>query len=85
MSAAHLCKETGVRQQNLSRWLTEACSLPLVAFDKTTVSEWTVEQNARVLADASTLTGEDLIARECESIKLAEFVRSCLALEEGGK
>ncbi len=31
LSAAQLAKETGVRQQNLSRWLQQARSLPLVA------------------------------------------------------
>ena len=85
VSAAQLCNETGVRQQNLSRWLTEARSLPLVAIDNRTVSEWTVEQKARVLADASTLTGEELTAHlEREGIKLAEFEQWRLALEEGG-
>lgn len=86
MSAAQLCRETDVRQQNLSRWLTEARSLPLVATDKSTIREWTVEQKARVLADASTLNGEELTARlEREGIKLAEFEQWRLALEEGGR
>ena len=31
MSALRLSRETGVRQQNLSRWLSEARTLPLVA------------------------------------------------------
>jgi len=31
ISAVQLSKETGVRQQNLSRWLMEARSLPKVA------------------------------------------------------
>jgi len=86
VSAAQLCRETGVRQQNLSRWLTEARSLPLVATDKPTIREWTVKQKARVLADASTLNGEELTAHlEREGIKLAEFEQWRLALEEGGK
>jgi len=86
VSAAQLCRETDVRQQNLSRWLTEARSLPLVATDKSTIREWTVEQKARVLADASTLNGEELTARlEREGIKLAEFEQWRLALEEGGR
>ena len=34
VSALQLARETGVRQQSLSRWLEEARSLPLVAFDK---------------------------------------------------
>src|SRR4029453_10740565 len=31
VSASQLARETGVRQQNLSRWLEQARSLPLVA------------------------------------------------------
>lgn len=86
MSAAQLCRETGVRQQNLSRWLTEARSLPLVATEKSTIREWTVEQKARILANASTLTGEELTAYlEHEGVKLAEFEQWRLALEEGGR
>ena len=47
-----------VRQQNLSRWLEEARSLPLAASDNLSVREWIVEQKARVLAEASKLSGE---------------------------
>ena len=69
-----LSSETGVRQQNLSRWLEEARSPPLVASDNCTVREWTVEQKTRVLAEGSKLTGEQLnayLARE--GVKLADF------------
>ena len=52
-SALELSRETGIRQQNLSRWLYEARSLPLVTSDQPKVRKWTVEQNARVLAEAS--------------------------------
>jgi hypothetical protein len=53
VSASRLARETGVRQQNLSRWLQEARSLPIMADKpKPAVREWTVEQNARVLAEA---------------------------------
>jgi transposase-like protein len=63
VSASHLARETGVRQQNLSRWLQEARSLPIMADKpKLAVREWTVEQKARVLADASKVTGEELTA-----------------------
>ncbi len=85
MSALRLARETGVRQQNLSRWLSEARTLPLVASDKRTVREWSVEQKAQVLADASHLNGEELVAYlEREGVKLAEFEQWRLALEEGG-
>ena len=86
LSALQLARETGVRQQNLSRWLTAARSLPLVATDKPNVREWTVEEKVRVLADASNLTGEELTAHlEREGVKLAEFEQWRLALEEGGR
>src|SRR5437016_5485204 len=62
LSASQLARETGVRQQNLSRWLEEARSLPLVASDDIKVRKWTVEQKARVLSEASHLSGEQLRA-----------------------
>lgn len=34
VSANELARQTGVRQQNLSRWLAETRSLPIVATDK---------------------------------------------------
>ena len=84
VSAVRLARETGVRQQNLSRWLEEARSLPFVASGKPMAREWTVEQKARVLAEACQLTGEQLTAYlEREGVKLAEFECWRLALEEG--
>ncbi|MEO8181761.1 MAG: hypothetical protein ABI895_23255 [Deltaproteobacteria bacterium] len=62
VSALELARETGVRQQNLSRWLENARSLPLVASERTKAREWTVEQKARVLAGAAELTGELLLS-----------------------
>ena len=50
VSASQLARQTGVRQQNLSRWLADARSLPFVATDKLIVPEWAIEQKARVLA-----------------------------------
>jgi transposase-like protein len=86
VSANQLAEETGIRQQNLSRWLREARNLPLMDSDKLAVCEWTVEQKARLLADASKLTGEELAAHlECEGVKFAEFEQWRLALEEGGR
>jgi len=76
VSAARLAREAGVRQQNLSRWLEEAHSHPLVASDNRTVREWTVEQKARVLAEGSKRTGEQqsaYLARE--GVKMADFER----------
>lgn len=86
VSATQLARETGVRQQNLSRWLQEARSLPTVANKpKPVVREWTVEQKARVLAEACKLDGEELTAYlEREGVKLAEYEQWRIALDEGG-
>jgi len=75
VSASQLARETGVGQQNLSRWLQEARSPPIMADKpKPAVREWTVEQKARVLADASELDGEELTAYlQREGVKLAEL------------
>src|ERR1700687_1255637 len=76
VSALQLSREIGVRQQNLSRWLDEARSLPLVGCDDSKAREWTVEHKARVLADASTLTGEQLRSfLEREGVRLVDFER----------
>ncbi len=87
VSAAQLARQIGVRQQNLSRWLAEARSLPFVASDiKSIVSERTVEDKARTLADGSNLTGDTLTAfLEREGVTLAEFEQWRLSLEEGGR
>jgi transposase len=86
VSALRLSRETGVRQQNLSRWLEEARSLPLVVADKSTSREWTVAQKARVLAEAGSLTGEQLSAYLArEGVPLADFERWRVALEEGAQ
>ena len=86
-SASQLARETGVRQQNLSRWLQEARSLPTVADNKPKPAgrEWTVEQKARVLADAAKLDGEELTAYlDREGVRLAEYEQWRMALDEGG-
>jgi hypothetical protein len=86
VSATQLARETGVAQQNLSRWLQEARSLPIMVDHlKPAVRVWTVEQKARVLADASQLDGEELTAYlEREGVKRAEYEQWRLALDEGG-
>jgi hypothetical protein len=87
VSASQLARETGVRQQNLSRWLQEARSLPIMADKpKPAVRQWTVEQKARVLADASDLDGEALTTYlQREGVKLAEYEQWRIALDEGGR
>lgn len=85
VSATRLARETGVAQQNLSRWLQEARSLPIMADKPKPVRLWTVEQKVRVLADAGHLDGEELAAYlEREGVKRAEYEQWRLALDEGG-
>lgn len=85
LSALQLARETGIRQQNLSRWLQEARNLPLVSSENGGRRTWTVEQKARVLAEGVKLSGEQLNAYlEREGVKLAEFERWRNALEEDG-
>src|SRR5271154_6394928 len=62
LNQSQLARETGVRQQNLCRWLEEARSLPLVASNNPKVRVWSVEQKAQALAGASKLSGEELTA-----------------------
>jgi hypothetical protein len=87
VSASQLARETGVRQQNLSRWLQDARSLPIMADKpKPAVREWTVEQKARVLADAADLDGEALTAYlQRQGVRLAEYEQWRIALDEGGR
>jgi len=86
ISATELARETGVRQQNLSRWLEEARSLPLMASYQTKERVWTVEQKARVLAEAAHLTGEQLHAHlQEQGVRFADFERWRVALEEDGR
>jgi transposase len=87
VSALRLSRETGISQQNLSRWLNRARSLPVVADrPEPTRREWTVEQKARVLAGAANLDGQELTSYlEREGVKLAEFERWRIALDEGGR
>ncbi len=86
MSANQLAKDTGIRQQNLSRWLRETRNLSLMESNNQAVFAWTVEQKARLLAGVLNLTGEELTAHlEREGVKLAEFEQWRLALEEGGR
>jgi len=86
VSASQLAREAGVRQQNLSRWLQEARSLPImVDKPKRTAREWTVERKARVLAAASTLDGEALTAYlKREGVKFPEYEQWRIALDKGG-
>lgn len=88
VSAMALGRETGISPQNLSRWLEQARSVtPVVEKPpKPVVREWTVEQKARMVAEAATLDGEELASYlEREGVKLAEYEQWRLALSEGGQ
>jgi transposase len=85
-SAAQLARETGITQQNLSRWLSEARSLPFGMPDNVIVSSWTADQKARIIAQAAQLAGDRLRAYlQREGVKLGHFRRWRLALQEAGE
>jgi transposase-like protein len=86
VSAMRLSRETGVRQQNLSRWLQEARSLPLVNRNPAKQRRWSVEQKARVVAEAANLSGEQLQAYlDQAGVQLVEFERWRIALQDEGR
>ena len=87
-SAQQLSREVGIPQVSLSRWVREARTLPPVSSDKPGIRmrRWTVEQKARILAEGSKLTGEQLTAfLEREHVRLAEYEHWRISLEEGGR
>jgi len=85
LSAMKLSRETGVRQQNLSRWLQQARSLPRVSPNPADRRRWSVEQKARVVAEAANLTGEQLQAYlDQVGVQLVEFERWRIALQDEG-
>ena len=82
-TATALARETGVRQQNLSRWLDEARSLAGVASDKPTAAGRTVEQKARIVAETAQLEGDELAAYlQREGVRLADLERWRAALDD---
>lgn len=82
VSATELSRETGVRQQNLSRWLVEARSLPVVVRNQKK-PRWSVGEKARLVAAAANLTGEQLRSfLEREGVKLPELESWRLALDD---
>ena len=87
VSASQLAREIGVPQQNLSRWVQEARNLPIMVDKrKPVVREWTVEQKARLLAEAANVDGEALtVYLQREGVKLAEYEQWRIALDEGGR
>ena len=85
VSARQLGLETGIRQQTLSRWLQEACSLSVMP-PKRTTKAWSIDDKIRILAEASRLTGAErtrLLTRE--GLLLAELEQWRLALAGEGR
>lgn len=86
VSAAQLARETGITQQNLSRWLSEARNSPFGTTDCGVISSWTAEQKARIIVRAAGLQADELTAcLQAEGVRLALFRRWRLALEEAGE
>jgi transposase-like protein len=85
LSAAQLARETGITQQNLSRWLSESRSSPFGTTGDI-VSSWSVEQKARIIEQAAELVGDQLTAYlQREGVRHDYFRRWRLALEEAGE
>lgn len=84
VSATELARETGVRQQNLSRWLAEARSLPRMSRSSPPKPrEWSVAEKARIVAEAEDLEGESLTQfLQRKGVTLSAFERWRCALEE---
>ena len=85
VSARQLAQETGLRQQTLSRWLQDACSLSVMPSKRQT-REWSIDEKIRILAKAGKLTGSELTELlEREGLLLAEYEQWRLALAEEGR
>jgi transposase len=86
VSAAQLARETGIPQQNLSRWLTDARSAPVKVADTGLLRTWTVEQKARIISQAAELAYVELAGfLQRNGVGFAQFHRWRLKLEESGK
>lgn len=86
VSALQLSRETGLRQQTLSRWLSEARTLPLVTSEKKPPRIWSVEEKARIVMEAGKLDGEQLTAFLArERLSLVELEKWRVALGEEGR
>jgi transposase len=85
VSARQLASETGMRQQTLSRWLQDACSVPGMPATRP-VRTWTFDEKLRLLTEASQLTGAELMrVLQRQGVLLAEFEQWRLALADDGR
>jgi hypothetical protein len=77
--------ESGMRQQTLSRWLQDACSVPVVPSTRTH-RKWGLDDKLRILTEAYQLTGTELTrVLEREGVVLAECEQWRLALADDGR
>jgi hypothetical protein len=84
VSASKLSRETGIRQQNLSRWLEEVRSLPTVTAPKRPKT-WSLDDKIRILSEAAKLSGEELTALlERNGLRLPELEQWRASLEDEG-
>jgi transposase len=82
VSAQQLAQTMGLKQQTLSRWLQEARSLPVMPISKKGKHR-SVEEKARVVIEASRLTGEQLTDYlEREGVSFAVLEQWRLSLDE---
>ena|SRR5439155_2537842 len=85
VSARQLSLETGLRQQTLSRWLQDACSLSGMPV-KRQPKPWSIDEKIEILAKAGKLTGTALTALlEREGLLLSDYEQWRLALAEEGR
>jgi transposase len=86
VSARRLAQETGLRQQTLSRWLREACSLSVMPPKmKRPTRAWSIDEKIRILGAARRLSGAELTALlEREGVRLADYEQWRLALADEG-
>ena len=85
VSARQLSLETGLRQQTLSRWLQDACSVSVMP-SKRQPKEWSIDEKIRILAKAGQLMGAELTELlEREGPLLAEYEQWRLRTEAPGQ
>lgn len=86
ISATQLAKETRLQQGTLSRWLMEARTLPHMAREGQRTKRWSVENKARIISKAATLSGSELEALlHHEGATFAELEQWRLALADDGR
>jgi transposase len=81
-SQAELARETGVKQQNLSRWLDEARDPPPLNSVESHIVPRSVQDKVRIVGQGLQLSGVQLTAfLEAEGVQLVDFERWRNALE----